>query len=277
MKKLLFLFLISTSVSAQPAKSCCSISSTEKFSMLASNERFVASHLSPLPFVFQPAKGGMIIYKTDDGKTANAFEVKSETPTSNWIIMVHEWWGLNDYIKQEAEKLASEVGNTNVLAVDLYDGRVAANPDDAKKYMGEMKDSRTNSIIKGAIDYTGKDAHIATIGWCMGGGWSMQAALLAGNKADACVMYYGMPETNRDKLKKLKAPVLLIFAKQDQWINEQVVDDCKKNMKSADKKLTVLTYDADHAFANPSNPKYNKTAAGDAHKEVLAFLKENHK
>jgi carboxymethylenebutenolidase len=276
MKKILFLFIISSSAFAQ-TKSCCSISSTEQFSMLASNDRFVASHLSPIPFVFTPAKGGMITYKTDDGKTASAFEVKSETPTSNWIIMVHEWWGLNDYIKQEAEKLAAEVGNSNVLAIDLYDGRVAANPDDAKKYMGEMKDMRTNSIIKGAIDYTGKDARIGTIGWCMGGGWSLQTALLAGNKADACVMYYGQPETSVEKLRKLNAPVLFVFAKQDQWINQKVVDDFQKNMKEAGKKLTVLTYDADHAFANPSNPKYNKTAAGDAHKEVLSFLKENHK
>jgi carboxymethylenebutenolidase len=276
MKKLLFLLLISSSAIAQ-TNSCCSISSTEHFSMFASNERFVASHLSPLPFHFKPSKGGMISYKTDDGKTAGAFEVKVETHTTNWIIMVHEWWGLNDYIKQEAEKLALEVGNSNVLAVDLYDGRVATNPDDAKKYMSEMKETRTNSIIKGAIDYTGKDAHIATIGWCMGGGWSLQTAILAGSKADACIMYYGQPETNLDKLKKLNAPVLFVFAKQDEWINQKVVDDFQKNMKSAGKKLTVITYDADHAFANPSNPKYNKTGAGDAHKEVLLFLKEHHK
>jgi carboxymethylenebutenolidase len=143
--------------------------------------------------------------------------------------------------------------------------------------MGEMNDSRTASIINGAISYAGNNAHIATIGWCVGGGWSLQTALMAGDKADACIMYYGMPETNQDKLKKLRAPVLGIFAKHDEWINEKVVETFKNDMKASGKKLTVLTYDADHAFANPSNPKYNSTAAADAHKEVLAFLKLNHK
>jgi carboxymethylenebutenolidase len=276
MKKLLFLLLISSSVFAQSQKSCCSITSTEKFSLLASNEKFVASHLSPLPFTFTATKGTMITYKTDDGKTANAFEVKADKPTANWLIMVHEWWGLNDYIKQEAEKMQMETG-ANVLAVDLYDGRVASNPDDAKKYMGEMKDERTTAILKGAIAHTGKDAHISTIGWCMGGGWSLQTAILAGNQATACVMYYGMPETNMDKLKKLHAPVLGLFAKKDEWINPTVVEKFQSDMKNAGKQLTVKSYDADHAFANPSNPKYNREAAGDAHREALAFLKQNMK
>ena len=274
MKKILFLLLVSSSVFAQSQKSCCSISSTENFSLLASNEKFVASHLSPLPFVFNPAKGTMVTYKTEDGKTANAFEVKADKPTSNWIIMVHEWWGLNDYIKQEAEKLQGEVGNANVLAIDLYEGKVGTNPDEAKALMGAMKDERTTSIIKGAISHLGKYARVATIGWCMGGGWSLQTAILSGTQAVACVMYYGMPETNMDKLKKLNAPVLGIFAKQDEWINPQVVETFQKNMKDAGKKLTVISYDADHAFANPSNPKFNKTAAADAHRDVLKFLKE---
>jgi carboxymethylenebutenolidase len=129
MKKLLFIFLISTAAYAQTSKTCCSISSTEKFSLLASNNKFVFSHLSPLPFAFTPSKGSIVTYKTDDGRTANAFEVKADMESSNWIIMSHEWWGLNDYIKKEAEKLAGEVGNSNVLAIDLYDGMVATNPE----------------------------------------------------------------------------------------------------------------------------------------------------
>jgi carboxymethylenebutenolidase len=275
MKKIITLLLVSSSIYAQTPKSCCSVSSTEKFAMLASNERFVSSHLSPLPFTFYPAKGSMVSYKTDDGATASAFEVKADKATDNWIIMVHEWWGLNDYIKQEAEKLQGEVGNANVLAVDLYDGKVGTNPEEAQKLMGAMKEDRAVSILKGALAQVGTKAHIATIGWCFGGGWSLQTALLAGNQADACVMYYGMPETNMDKLKKLHAPVLGIFAKQDQWITPAVVETFQKNMKEANKKLTVINFDADHAFANPSNPKYNKTAAADAHKEALAFLQKN--
>jgi carboxymethylenebutenolidase len=262
MKKILFLLLISTTGFAQTQKSCCSVSSTEKFSLLASNDKFVSSHLAPLPFVFSPAKGTMVSYKTDDGKTAGAFEVKADKPTSSWIIMVHEWWGLNDYIKKEAEKLQGEVGNANVLAIDLYDGKVGTTPDEAKGLMSGLKDERSVSIIKGAIDYCGKNARISSMGWCMGGGWSLQASLLAGDKAIACVMYYGMPETNLDKLKRLHAPVLGLFAGKDEWINAKVVSTFQSDMKTAGKKLTVKTYDA-------------KVAAADAHKEALAFLKEH--
>jgi carboxymethylenebutenolidase len=86
-------------------------------------------------------------------------------------------------------------------------------------------------------------------------------------------MYYGMPETDLKKLSALKTDVLGIFAKQDKWINDAVVAQFQKDMKKDRKKLTVKTFDADHAFANPSNPVYNKEYAEDAHKLSLAFLK----
>jgi carboxymethylenebutenolidase len=249
------------------------MSSTQKFAMLASNEKFASSHADPLPFDFIPEKGKMITYKTSDGKDANAFVVIADKPTNNWLIVVHEWWGLNNYIKQEAEKLQTELEYTNVIAVDLYDQRVAQVAADAQKLMGELKPERATTIIKGAISYVGPKAKIYTIGWCMGGGWSMQASLLAGKQAGGCVMYYGMPETDISKLKNLDCDVLGIFGKKDQWINQKVVDQFVDDMKAAGKKLTVKMYDADHAFANPSNPHYDKEATADAHKISNTFLK----
>ncbi len=88
-------------------------------------------------------------------------------------------------------------------------------------------------------------------------------------------MYYGMPETSLDKLKKIDCPVLGIFATEDKFINPTVVKTFEANMQKAGKKLTVINYNADHAFANPSNPKHNKAFAADAHAKVLAFLKAN--
>src|SRR6185436_20253541 len=122
MKQLLFFILVfaTASVRAQELKSCCSMPATAQFNLLASNDDFAKAHAEPLPFSFTSGKGRMITYKTADGKTANAFFVQAEKPTNNWIIMVHEWWGLNDYIKQEADKLQGEGVNANVLAVDLY-------------------------------------------------------------------------------------------------------------------------------------------------------------
>jgi carboxymethylenebutenolidase len=270
------LFMIMISAYAQnTTMSCCSKSSTVAFAMLSNDESFKASHLSPLPFHFNPAKGRMVSIKTRDGNKSSAFEVKAENPTSNYVIMVHEWWGLNDYIKQEAEKLQGELGNVNVIALDLYEGKVATNAEEASKYMGETKEERIRAIIGGAIDYAGKDARIQTIGWCFGGGWSLQASIMAGKQGTGCVMYYGMPEKDVNKLKTLNAPVLGIFASKDGWITPAVSDQFEQEMKLLNKSITIKSYDADHAFANPSNPKYDKTSAEDAHKMAVEFLKSH--
>jgi carboxymethylenebutenolidase len=121
----------------------------------------------------------------------------------------------------------------------------------------------------------GKNADIATIGWCFGGGWSMQASLLAGKQSKACVMYYGAPEENMDKLKTLNAPVFFVWPEQDQWINKSMVTRFEANMKTANKTVEVKSYNADHAFANPSNPKYSKAFADDAFNLAMNFMKVN--
>jgi carboxymethylenebutenolidase len=199
--------------------------------------------------------------------------IEAKTKTNNWIFVFQEWWGLNDHIKREAEKLYNDLGNVNVLALDMYDGKLATTREDAGKYMGEFKQDRGNAIVKGALAYAGSNAKIATIGWCFGGGQSMQAALTATSQAAACVIYYGMPEDNLDRLKGLNCDVLDIWPTQDQWINKEVTEKFKTNMAAAGKKLTVKPYDADHAFANPSNPKHNKEFTADAYKSTLEFFK----
>jgi len=161
-----------------------------------------------------------------------------------------------------------------VIAIDLYDNKIAANREDAAKYMQAVSSDRAQVIIKGALAYAGKNAKIFTIGWCFGGGWSLQSTLLAGNQAAGCVMYYGMPEKDVERLKTLHADVLGLFGNKDQWINPKVVDEFAENMKKAGKKLIVKRYDADHAFANPSNPSFDKEAKEDAYKNAIAFLKQ---
>ena len=257
------------------AQSCCMKSVTDQFAGLASNQSFVSSHASPLPFTFNAEKGKMVNFKTPDGTEGKAFEVKADQPTDNYIFMFHEWWGLNDYIKQEAEKLQKELVNVNVLAIDLYDGKTTSNAEEAGSLMKQLVQQRAEAIINGAIAYVGKSAKINTIGWCLGGGWSLQAAMLAGKQSVSCVIYYGMPETQQAKLKKLNAKVLGIFASKDQWINDKVVKQFEQDMKTARKELTVKTFEADHAFANPSNPKYNKEATAEAHELAIGFLKKH--
>jgi carboxymethylenebutenolidase len=140
--------------------------------------------------------------------------------------------------------------------------------------MQAFKAERGESIVKGALTLAGSDARIGTIGWCFGGGLSLQAALTAGSQVVGCVMYYGMPEENVEKLKTLNTDVLNIWPTKDQWINKNVMDKFENNMQSAGKELTVKAYDAGHGFANPSNPAaYNEVATRDANKHVLEYFK----
>ncbi len=251
----------------------CHTSSTDKFALLASNKEFSRQHLKPQPYLYVSEVGKMVTFKTPDGKDASGFVIMAAKKTNNWIFVFQEWWGLNDHIKREAEKLYNDMGNVNVLALDMYDGKVATEPADAGKYMGEFKADRGTAIFKGALDFAGKSAKIGTIGWCFGGGLSLQASLTAGKQAVATVMYYGMPEEDVTKLKTLNSDVLNIWPTQDKWINKEVMDKFEANMKAAGKKLTVKAYDADHAFANPSNPKFKEEFTADAYKNTLDFFK----
>lgn len=253
---------------------CCSkTSATKQFAMLASDKKFVMSHPVPLKYHFQSTIGKSINYKTADGKEASAYEFKAKKSTENYLLVIHEYWGLNDFVKKESEKIYNELGDVNIIDLDLYDGQVGATREDAAKLMQAVKEYRAKAIINGAIAYAGPRAHIATLGWCFGGGWSLQASLLAGKQAAGCVMYYGMPDQDVNRLKTLHCDVLGNFGNKDQWINPKVVAKFEEDMKAAGKKLYVHQYDADHAFANPSNPQYNNTATKDAYAHTLEFLR----
>lgn len=277
MQKIILLFMLmissATLFAQNKTASCCLPSATEQFALLANDKNFVMQHDAPLPFVYKSDNGADITFKASDGTDAHGWMIKAKKSTNNYLFVIHEWWGLNDYIKQESEKLGNDLG-VNVIAIDLYDKQVAATPDDARKLVQAVKTDRAVSIIKGAYAYVGSQAKVFTIGWCFGGGWSLQASLLGGSQAAGCVMYYGMPEKDVTKLQQLNCDVIGFFANKDGGITPQVVDEFKTNMKAAGKKLTVYQYDADHAFANPSNPHYNKEATADAYAKATAFIKE---
>src|SRR3954447_9627484 len=228
---LFLLFSIHSLVYAQP--SCC-IKATDDFAALGNIKAFRMEHKAPLPFVYQSANGKDINYKLPDGTSAHAFEIKAEKQTPYYVLVIHEWWGLNDFVKQESEKISNELG-VNVLALDLYDNKIASTPDDAVKYMQSLSNERAINIIKGAYDYVGSNAKVFTLGWCFGGGWSLQTALLGGNQVKGCVMYYGMPEQDVNKLKTLQCDVIGFFAKKDQRITPEVVHQFEQNMKDAGK------------------------------------------
>jgi carboxymethylenebutenolidase len=281
MQKLLLFFMLMvcciTSFSQKKATACCTpVTSTDQFAMLANDAKFIMRHDAPLPFLYHSDNGKDITFKASDGTDAHGWMVKASKQTNYYIFVIHEYWGLNDYIKQETEKLSNELG-VNAIALDLYDNKVATTPEDAGKLMQSVKPERAMNIIKGAFTYVGNSAKVFTIGWCFGGGWSLQTAIAGGNNVVGCVMYYGMPEKDINKLKTLHCDVIGFFGNKDQWINPQVVEEFKGNMKAAGKKVTTYEYDADHAFANPSSAHNNKEAAADAYTKTIAFIKERMK
>ncbi len=149
----------------------------------ANDPAFQALHLSPLPIVYA-AQGEMVKIKTADGTDANAYLVKAKKKSDKWLFVYQEWWGLNDYIKMESDKFYAGLGeDVNVLALDMYDGKVTADPKEAGQFMQGVKEDRLQNIVKGAIAMAGKTAKIASVGWCFGGGWSLKSALLEGPQA----------------------------------------------------------------------------------------------
>ena len=289
MKKLLFLTLSAFCTAAflgytykvpSPAlgtpgcyESCFTGDVREQFKAEAGTMRFAAMHENPLAYRLENATGTTIQFPSPDGTEASGYLIKSKKKTNNWVLVIQEWWGLNDHIKREAETLAAELGNVNVLAIDMYDGKVAATADSAMKLMRGTNTARLESIVKGAIGYAGSKAKIFTIGWCFGGMWSLQASLLAGPQAAGAVMYYGRPENNLEKLKTLNCEVIGFFGNLDKSPAPAVVTQFEADMVAAGKKLVTHKYEAGHGFANPSNPSFNKEATADAHEKTLAFLR----
>ncbi len=258
------------------SQSCCEPGAIDLYARNGASEQFRGAHELPQPYVHISENGKDINFKTPDGKDAHGWFIPAKKKSDYFLFVIHEWWGLNDHIKREAEKYWSDLG-INVLALDMYDGVVATTREEAGKTMQSLNNERAVNIIKGAYDYAGKKAKVFTVGWCFGGGWSLQTGLLGGKQLAGTLMYYGQPEKDVEKLKTLSADVIGFFGTRDQWPSVQMVNEFKENMEKAGKKLYLNMYDADHAFANPSNPKFNEEATKDSYSKSIAFIKERMK
>ncbi len=252
-------------------KTCCT--ATQNFASLGDEQAFRMEHQLPANEVVVSATGEWREFATQDEKTGRCYVVEAQKQTNDYLLIFHEWWGLNDNIIREAEDWATKLGDVHVVAVDLYDGKIGTTREAAAELMQGADEVRIRAIIEGAAEMMGPEARIATIGWCFGGGWSMQAALQLEEKAIGCVVYYGMPEQDPNSLTALNCKVLGIFAEQDGWINREVVAKYEKAMNEAGKAYETHWFDAKHAFANPSNPVFDKQAASKANTLSEEFLK----
>ncbi len=252
---------------------CLNMETQQAYQLEAGTPAFAALHPSPIVVNPENLLGKMMSFDAADGKQANAYFIAAKKKTNKYLIVIQEWWGLNDNVKMESDKYYTDLGDVNVIAVDMYDGKVAATPDSAMKLMRGADMGRMTAIIQGAIKYAGSNASIYSVGWCFGGMWSLQTAILAGPQAKGTVMYYGRPETNMDKLKSIQCDIIGFFGNLDQSPSPAMVNDFEKNMKEAGKNLAVNRYEAGHGFANPSNPSFNAAAKEDAYAKAIAFLK----
>ena len=253
--------------------SCMETETMEAYFAEASQNAFGQMHLSPVKVDAADLMGKMIQFNTADGKQASGYYIAPKKKSKKWLIVIQEWWGLNENIKLEADKYFKDLGNFNVLAVDMYDGKVAATPDSAMKISRGADPVRMTTILQSAMQHAGKDASIYSVGWCFGGMWSLQTAIIAGSQAKGTIMFYGRPETNLDKLKTIQCDILGFFGNLDRSPSPAMVSDFEKNMETAGKKLTTHKYEAGHGFANPSNPSFNKEATNDSYTKAIAFLK----
>jgi carboxymethylenebutenolidase len=222
------------------------------------------------------ASGTPVSYKSGDDTVQGVLYAPAGKGPFPAVVVIHEWWGLNDWVKEQASKLADQ--GYVALAVDLYRGKVADTPDMAHELMRGLAEDRAGRDLRAAVAFLGaqsnvKKDRIGSIGWCMGGGYSLQTALLEPGLA-ATVINYGHLAEEPENLKKINAPILGIFGGKDRGIP---VDDVKKfeaALKQLGKKVEIVIYpDAGHAFENPNNKAgYRADDAADAWRRTIKFL-----
>jgi carboxymethylenebutenolidase len=225
------------------------------------------------------ADGKAVSYKSGDETVQAVLYTPAGKGPFPAIIVIHEWWGLNDWVKDEAGKLAGE--GYVALAIDLYRGKVATTPEMAHEIMRGVPEDRAKRDLHAAFEFLQsqpdvKKDRIGAIGWCMGGGYSLDVALQEPTLA-ADVINYGHLATDTEALKKINAPILGLFGGQDHGITPDDVHKFEAAMKQLGKKIEVKIYDdAGHGFENPNNKDgYRAADTADVWQRTIGFLAAN--
>jgi carboxymethylenebutenolidase len=222
------------------------------------------------------ADGKTVSYKSGDETVQGVSYTPSGRGPFPALIVIHEWWGLNDWVKEQASKLSDQGYVT--LAVDLYRGKVATTPDMAHEIMRGVPEDRAKRDLHAAFTFLASQPNvrkdrIGAIGWCMGGGYSLDVALQESTLA-ADVINYGHLATDPEALKKINAPILGLFGAQDRGIPPAEVHKFGASLDQMGKKIEIKIYDdAGHAFENPNNKDgYREADSADAWKRTVGFL-----
>jgi carboxymethylenebutenolidase len=222
--------------------------------------------------------GAMVEFKSNGGQTSGYLAIP-ESGAGPGVIVIQEYWGLVDHIKDVCDRFAAE--GFVALAPDLFHGKIAKSPDEAGKLMMAMRIDEAEKDLRGAIQYLlDHDAttgdKVGTVGFCMGGALSLYAAT-KNPQVGACVVFYGGHPNVKPDLPNLQAPVLGIFAERDGFVTPAVVRELERKLKELGKPVEVHIYPGtDHAFFNDTRPEvYNADAAADAWRRTIEFLRLN--
>ncbi|HSD05147.1 MAG TPA: dienelactone hydrolase family protein [Nitrosopumilaceae archaeon] len=200
----------------------------------------------------------------------------SEYGTFPGVILIHEWWGVNDNIKEMAQHLASH--GYVVLAADLYAGQVATTPDGARQLLTTFDTQKGITNLNSAAEHLVKQYGVdklAILGWCFGGTQSLNYAL-SGNSLDATIIYYGQLVTDKDKLSMISWPVLGIFGGQDMNIPVETINNFESSLNDLGIENEIYIYDnVGHGFANPSGANHSPDATKDAWQKTVSFLEKH--
>lgn len=212
-------------------------------------------------------------FATANGDTT-AYIAKPESGNGKAVMLIQEWWGLNDHIKDIANRYAAE--GFIAIAPDLYRGDLATNPDEASKMMQDLKIEDGIDTIKNAAAKAKDELGISTLGitgYCMGGTFALRAACELDDFAAAVPFYGDIPE--EEGLKHLKAPTMFISGTRDAWISPEKVSGLEAAAEKYGLPVESVKYDADHAFFNNTRPEvYDADSASDAWKRTISFFKE---
>ena len=214
-----------------------------------------------------------------NGITSRGYLAVPESGEGPGVVVLQEWWGLVDHIKDVADRFAD--AGFVALAPDMYHGQKADHPDDAGRLMMALSIDRAEKDLRGAIDYLlslpeTTSESVGTVGFCMGGQLSLYAA--CGNaKVGACVDYYGIHPSVTPDLKRLRAPVLGFFGSEDPYVTPEAARQLEAALESHGKRTEFHIYEgAGHAFFNDARPDaYNAEFAQDSWMRMLAFYREH--
>jgi carboxymethylenebutenolidase len=188
------------------------------------------------------------------------------------VVVIQEWWGLNDQICGAADRFAR--AGYNVLAPDLYKGRLTTEPDEANHLMTGLDfPAATYQDLRGAVQHLKRQSSkVAVMGFCMGGALTIAAAVHV-PEVDATVCFYGIPPKEFADPAKMKVPFQGHFANRDDWCTPAAVDELEKALKAAGVKHEIYRYDAAHAFANERSAAYDVACANQAWERMSTFLR----